>query len=505
MISNRKLLTNAAVNTLGFLAQIAVSFLMAPITIAALGDERYGAWSFIESFLAYMLLFDLGVAASLVRFVPRFVASDDEASLNRTYSACLMFFVAVAAVAALIGWGVLVGGLDYWLKVPPDLKWEVSHVAIIVVIQFALSLPLSVFPAMLDGLHAFVAKSLTRTVYLLARIPALILAFHTESPLLNMVYVLAAANLFESVVLAWLVYRRLPGLRFTPREVDRATIRAVSGYSADAFIAMLAGRLAFQTDAFVIGRRLNLAAIGYFAIANRLIDLAKTILRSATTTLTPAISASEARGDLDAVRSFVLHGTRLSLYIVLPIQLGLFLFGRPFLSLWLGSDYADASTTAMWILNIPLGLTIAQSVGSRVLYGMGRIRLFSRVTLLEGFVNIGLSLALIGRFGIEGVAWGTTIPHVACCTFVIVHVNRLLNLSFERYVRKAWAAPLLLMLIPLVVWWPLQAQIEHWTWPTLIACGAGGMAPYLAIVAILERRTLLRSRRQRDENTRRAA
>lgn len=505
MISHKRLLTNAAVNTLAFLAQLAVSFLMAPITIAALGDERYGAWSFIESFLAYMLLFDLGIAASLVRFVPRFVASEDRQALNRTYSACLMFFMAVGIAAAVIGWAVLVAGLDFWLKVPPDLKSEVGRVAIVVVLQFALSLPLSVFPAMLDGLHAFVAKSLTRTTFLLSRIPALLLAFHSESPLLNMVYVLAAANLFESIVLAWLVYRRLPGLRFTPRDVDRATIRAVSGYSADAFIAMLAGRLAFQTDAFVIGRRLSLAAIGYFAIANRLVDLAKTILRSATTTLTPAISASEARGDLDAVRAFVLHGTRLSLYIVLPIQCGLFLFGRPFLSLWLGAEYADASTTALWILNIPLCLTIAQSVGSRVLYGIGRIRLFSRVTLLEGLVNVVLSTALVGRFGIEGVAWGTTIPHIACCLFVIGYVNRLLGLSLERYVRKAWASPLLAVVVPLAAWWPMQAQFDVWTWPTLIACGAGGMLPYVLIVAILERQTLIRSRRQREQKGRRAA
>src|SRR2546422_10504213 len=63
LLTNRRLLTNAAVNTLGFLAQIAVSFVMAPLTIRALGDDRYGVWSFVESFLAYMMLFDLGIAA----------------------------------------------------------------------------------------------------------------------------------------------------------------------------------------------------------------------------------------------------------------------------------------------------------------------------------------------------------------------------------------------------------------------------------------------------------
>jgi O-antigen/teichoic acid export membrane protein len=339
-----------------------------------------------------------------------------------------------------------------------------------------LSLPLSIYPAMLDGLQAFVAKSVTRTVFLLLRIPALLAVFRTESPLLNMSMVLAATNLVESLVLAGIVYRRLPGLRFAPREVDRATIRAVRGYSFDAFVAMMAGRLAFSTDSFVIGRLLNLVAIAHFRVANTVIDLAKTILRSATTTLTPAISASEAVGDLDAVRSYVLHGTRLSLYLVLPIQLGLFLFGRPFFELWLPAGYAAAATPSMWILNITLALTIAQSVASRVLYGVGRIRLFARITLLEGTVNVALSIG---------------------------YVLRLLRMPLTRYIREAWRMPLTAAALPVSVWWPLSAGIAEWSWSKLFAIGLAGLAPYAAVVAAIEWRT--RRRDPTSSGQRRAA
>jgi len=136
MTPHRRLLTNAAVNTLGFLAQIAVSFVMAPITIAALGDERYGVWSVVESFLAYMLLFDLGVGASLVRFVPRFLAAGDRQNLNRTYSACMVFFLIVAAVSAAVGWSVLSISMNRWFHVPSAIRGEVGRVTLVVVIHF---------------------------------------------------------------------------------------------------------------------------------------------------------------------------------------------------------------------------------------------------------------------------------------------------------------------------------------------------------------------------------
>src|SRR5205085_11361024 len=102
--------------------------------------------------------------------------------------------------------------------------------------------------------------------------------------------------------------------------------------------------------------------------------------------LTPAISAREAAGDLAAVRGYFLHGTRLVLYVVLPIQAGLFVLGQPFMTIWLRKELgvAVASVPVLWVLATTLSLTIAQSVASRVLYGMGRIRLFARVALLEG-------------------------------------------------------------------------------------------------------------------------
>src|SRR2546421_11647974 len=102
-MSPRRLLTNAVCNTLAFAAQIAVSFALAPVVLRALGDDRYGVWSFAESVLAYLMLFDLGVASALVRFVPRLLAAEDRAGLNRVFSACLTFFTTAAVIAGLVG------------------------------------------------------------------------------------------------------------------------------------------------------------------------------------------------------------------------------------------------------------------------------------------------------------------------------------------------------------------------------------------------------------------
>jgi O-antigen/teichoic acid export membrane protein len=491
---SRSLHSNAVANVLGYFAQFVVAFALAPIVREAIGDARYGAWSFAEAVLAYLMLSDLGVASALVRYVARLTANADQACLNRIFSACLAFFVVAALVVGLGGGTVIVYFCDRFLDVPPELAAEVRSVLLAFVANFVAILPLGVFPAMLDGLNAYTLKTLTRTTFLIARVPVTLWVIHGPSPLLGLVTVLTVSNILESVVLAALVVRRLPGLRFVPRQIDRETINMIRGFSIDSFLAMMAGRLTFSTDAFVIGSTLGVAAITPFKFANQLVDQARMMLRSATVTLMPAISASEARGDLAAVRGYFLTGTRLILYAVMPIEVGLIIFGKPFLARWLrDSAVADLAGPVLWVLAAPLVLTIAQSVAARVLYGMGRIRFFSRMALAEGVANLLLSLILVRPLGIVGVAWGTTIPHIGFCLYGVVHAGALLGIRPRDYLRQ-WILPAALTLAPTAIW---LGRVQTWTpahWRDFIFVGMLGIVPYALLVAAIEGRSCLTAR-----------
>ena len=70
-----------------------------------------------------------------------------------------------------------------------------------------------------------------------------------RSPLLGLILLLTASNLLESFTIAALVVRRNPGLRFVPRQIDRQTVRMIGGFSLNSFVAMIAGRFTFSTDA----------------------------------------------------------------------------------------------------------------------------------------------------------------------------------------------------------------------------------------------------------------
>ena len=72
-----------------------------------------------------------------------------------------------------------------------------------------------------------------------------------------------------------------------------------------------------------------------------------------TGVLTPTFSAMDARGDNEGIRRLLIRGSRYVLWAVLPLQVGLIVLGKPFLTLWMGARYADSSYPTLVILALP--------------------------------------------------------------------------------------------------------------------------------------------------------
>jgi O-antigen/teichoic acid export membrane protein len=140
----------------------------------------------------------------------------------------------------------------------------------------------------------------------------------------------------------------------------------------------------------------------------------------------------------------------------------LVLAGRSIIRVWVGNSYME-SYTVLFILAIPVSLFTAQSATIAVLYGTAKHATLAKVLLAEGIANVVLSIALMQRYGIEGVALGTAIP-LSFTTFLFLplHICRQLDVSAKKYLLEAHVYPALLTIpFAIVVWalnyyWPAQ-------------------------------------------------
>jgi O-antigen/teichoic acid export membrane protein len=488
--SKRAIATNAAVSAAGYAAQLLVAFFLCPRLVHGLGDHRYGMWSLIESILAYLTLFDLGVAASVVRFVSQRVAKEDGEGVNRVFSTCVCIFAMAGTAALLLALGLAFAVLP-WLGVPSVLLTETRWMLVLLGTNLALGLPLHVFAAVLDGLGRFPAKTAIGTATVLLRLPVFLGVLWWGGGLIALASSITVLALLEHLALALTAWHYLPGLRFSFRLADRSTFRAIRGFSLNAFVAMLAGRISFQTDAVVIALLLSPAQVTFFAVAARLVECGKRLLCSAITVLTPAVSVFEAHGNTEAIRQILFASTRWALWIVLPLQAGLLLLGKQFLTLWIGHHHAEQSFPVLVILGLPLSLAISQAVSARILYGMGRLRWLARAMMVEALANLLLSSVLARPLGIAGVALGTALPNLCMNVVVVGYISRALGVKPADYLRRSFLLPVAATVLPVAFWFAARQWVTVDTWPRFLA--VGGTGAFLGLLPAVQAACRLRS------------
>jgi O-antigen/teichoic acid export membrane protein len=118
------------------------------------------------------------------------------------------------------------------------------------------------------------------------------------------------------------------------------------------------------------------------------------------------------------LRKVFLQGTRLSLAMVIPIAVALGLLADPLVLAWVGREFAD-SVPVIYILAAAVIIRVGNSMATTLLKGAGRHSLLAGANLLMALANLGLSIALVGRYGLIGVAMGTLIPLAIVSIFVL--------------------------------------------------------------------------------------
>ena len=93
--------------------------------------------------------------------------------------------------------------------------------------------------------------------------------------------------------------------------------------------------------------------------------------------------------------------------------------------------------------------------------GIGKHRLLSKVQMGEALCNLGLSILLVRRWGIVGVAWGTTLPSLTKnFLFWPWYVYRILGISPGKFALTTWLRPAFG-----IVAFAVLTYSTEWVWP----------------------------------------
>jgi O-antigen/teichoic acid export membrane protein len=394
-----------------------IGLLVLPFNVHHLGQAAWGLWMLTTSVSAYFTVIDLGYGGSITKFVAQYRARRDAQGINEITSTLFVLFAGLGAAA--YGIFVLVAfHVDAVFNLSPGQTETARLLLLITGTQVAMGLPFGVFGGVVNGFQRYdinnavsIGTSLTVAT---VNVTMLQLGYGLVPVVLATTLVRSGSNL----IYRRNAYRVFPLLSVRPAHFRKSRLREVSGFSIYMSVIDWSNRLNFASDIIVIGAFMTPAAVAIWAVPRRLAALSKSLTNQFNSVLLPVVVDSDARARADRLQTILIHGTRLSLFLVTPIATGLFVMADPLIRVWVGPQFA-ASVPIAQILAIVTIFRVGNAPSSVVLKGAGRHRLLALASAGTAIVNLALSLWWIRWYGLPGQAIATLVPVSAVTMFVL--------------------------------------------------------------------------------------
>ena len=456
-----------------------IGLLVLPFNVHHLGQAAWGLWMLTTSISAYFTVIDLGFGGSITRFVAMYRARQDTRGINEITSTLFTLFLILGALA--YGLFVLVAfNVGSVFNLTPE-QVDIARILLLITgTQVAMGLPFGVYGGVVNGFQRYDVNNLvsiaTSVVVAVVNVTILYLGYG----LVPVVFATTLVRIGSNLVYRRNAYWVFPLLSIRPSLFRMARLREVSGFSVYASIIDWSNKLTFATDMIVIGAFLSPAAVALWAVPRRLAAVVRSLTNQFNSVLLPVVVDSDVRGENNRLRALLIHGTRLSLFLVIPVATGLFLMADPLIRRWVGADFA-ASVPIVRILAIVVIFRVGSAPASVVLNGAGRHRLLALANAATALTSVGLSLLWIRSYGLPGQAWATLIP-VAVTTLGVVFpaACRRAGVSVAAAFRDAvwpvvWPLPVMILVVM-----ALRAVLPM-TIPTVMLAAAAGALCYAAV------------------------
>jgi O-antigen/teichoic acid export membrane protein len=454
-------LRNIGSNWVLTVVTIGATYLITPFVIHALGKDGYGTWTLITSMTGYMSLLALGVPAACVRYLAQYVAEGDSRRMNQAIGSCAGMYLVVGGVALAIG-AVLTMVFALY-DIPSAFQAEATLAFALMVLTVSGGFIGLLPEGIMFSHHDFVLRNLVRVSGVLLRLGLTLGLLMLHASLFVLAAIQLACLAFDFGVSWLLITRRYPDVRISLGNFDRGMMRQIFSFSLYVLLLSAGARLSFETDAIVIGAFMGVGSIPFFAVANSLVVYLMEFMVAIAAVVCPMTTKLNTEGNLGQLREMFLKWSKIALSLTMMAGLFLVVLGPRFLGWWIDPSFEGPAGDVLQILVVSsLVFLPVRAVALPVLIGLGKPKRPAIALALAGVVNLGLSIALIGPFGLAGVALGTAVPNVLFALYVLAIACRELEISLPLYLKYVVPRATVgaLPVLGVLLWFRLGLRVE---------------------------------------------
>lgn len=386
------------------IANFALPLVTFPYLLRVLGPKQFGLLVFSQAIMAYcVLLTDYGFNLTGTKAIAEH--RSDKAMCSRIFWEILVT-KSCLAVASFLVVTVLV------LLIP-----QFSEMAVLIYACFPLVIGTVMFPQWLfQGMERLGFVSLSVILARLATIPLTFSLVHEQSDawlaaLINSSAPVVSGMIAVAIILRYRLIGRmsvsLPGIMKSLRD----------GWHV--FISSAAISLYTTTNTVVLGLIAGPIQVGYFAAADKIRAAAQSLISPLGNAVYPRVSALMA---VDHASAFQLIRRLLLVQggATFMISVGLFILAPWVVHIAMGSGYERSVDVLRIMAFLPFIIGLSNVFGIQTMLTLGMKRLFSRILIGSGILNLLMLIPLSWSMGSQGAGIAVLITETAVTVVMAV-------------------------------------------------------------------------------------
>jgi O-antigen/teichoic acid export membrane protein len=432
------------------LATVFVGLWLTPFTLRFLDREQYAIFTLTGDMLIWLGLLDLGITAGLRVHAAQLMGRPDNERLSRLVSTAVFCQTGVVVLVLLVG-AVLSVGFPHFFSVRADLQRDATWVMLLMVIGTSMGLGTQTFSALLVANQKQHIDYAILLLMLVVRTALAVVLLELGWGLYSLVVANLVARGSTAILAVARTFRLLPVLQIRRRLVSWNVAKELGSLGVWFTFGALAGIVINYLDNIVAAKVLSLDMVTTLTLTARLYSLFGGVLGQITDTARPMLGQMIGEDKMQEVNRNYRHLVTLSTGSAIVVAASLWAGNGSFVTKWVGNE----NYGGFWLdFALALNLIVHQWVlPNRAVLSAGMVvRQPVIIRIVEGFLNLVISIALAKYLGIVGIALGTAIAGVmTSCWYMPLLTARMFHTSFLSLLGEDLRRllPLLLLVVPL--------------------------------------------------------
>lgn len=384
--TSRSIARNVLYGFSTFVLPLGLSFVATPILIAKLGLQNYGIFMLALGFVGFSLIFSFSRA--ITKYIAEFRSQGEHEKISDIVSVAFFINSIVGLLSVLIIWLAAQWFVSDVLKIDAELQDKAVTALYIVSLIIFLTMPTQIFTAILQGIHRFDVFSNIFNLNNIAILSGNILLATGGFGILS----LLVWNLTVTAIICLLYAKNTKRLLADFKlklSFQTETLKLLAGFSASNIVYQILANFFLIFERGWITRHFGAENLTYYIVPMTLAIYIHGFIASLLLVIFPL--ASELKNNKEKLLRLYLTATKTVCLLVIFLGTTLVVESRFFLTLWLGTEFADKTALLLVIHTITFSLLAILAVSWQMTDGLG----YPNYNCFLFVINLSISLLLM--------------------------------------------------------------------------------------------------------------